>query len=146
MVFDCYVMNIIIFGTDTQMNKIDPVRPRHIFIWSNLPIRRFTFNDATFSPLSVNHFSSVTLKLLSIDICSFRQRVSPNVYTIVTLGLHNTCIQLSTMVYIIVFTITLSSYHQGFRCRGRRDAFSPVTTLICSIIGGSVSGSRGIFI
>ena len=25
MVFDCHVMNIIIFGTDRQMNKIDPV-------------------------------------------------------------------------------------------------------------------------
>ena len=25
MVFDCYVMNIIIFGADRQMNKIDPV-------------------------------------------------------------------------------------------------------------------------
>ena len=50
------------------------------------------------------------------------------------------------MVYVIVFTITLSSYHQGLRCRGRCDAFSPVTTLICFITGGSVSGSRGILI
>ena len=50
------------------------------------------------------------------------------------------------MVYIIVFTITCGSYHQGLRCRGRRDAFSLVTTLICFITGGSVRGSRGIFI
>ena len=30
MVFDCYVMNIIIFGTDRQVNKIDPVTFAHV--------------------------------------------------------------------------------------------------------------------
>ena len=35
MVFDCYVMNIIIFGTDRQINTIYPVTHRQRLVWKN---------------------------------------------------------------------------------------------------------------